>query len=196
MIYSPLCKASSCPPREEMPACRSLSTKRRTRTKCKAARAQPDERSPLPSFRTEPQASVRNLPALYPLQGDPSHSFGMTQIEDDVSPHHRLRRSRLGGARSDAAGGHGFCPQWQKFSSPRAHHTVVMRIMRASPPRGNLPPLSPPLRLSHKNLKIFVGALFKGRWIAEGKTEGLSCTRGSLHYNPPFPPLHRAPAKT
>ena len=29
-------------------------------------------------------------------------------------PHHRLRRRRLGGARNDAASGHGFCPQWQK----------------------------------------------------------------------------------
>ena len=52
-------------------------------------------------------------------------------------PHHRLRRSRLGGARSDAASGHGFCPQWQKPQfAARAHHTVVMRITRASPPKG------------------------------------------------------------
>ena len=60
---------------------------------------------------------------------------------------------------------------------------------------GNLPLLSPLLRLSHKNLKIFVGALFKGRWIAEGKTEGLSCTRGSDHYNPPAS-LRSAPSLT
>ena len=41
----------------------------------------------------------------------------------------------LGGARSDAAGGHGFCPQWQKPQfATRAHHTVVMRITRGSPP--------------------------------------------------------------
>ena len=52
-------------------------------------------------------------------------------------PHHRLRRSRLGGARSDAASGHGFCPQWQKPQfAARAHHTVVMRITRGSPPKG------------------------------------------------------------
>ena len=41
----------------------------------------------------------------------------------------------LGGARSDAASGHGFCPQWQKPQfAARAHHTVVMRITRGSPP--------------------------------------------------------------
>ena len=46
-------------------------------------------------------------------------------------------RHGLGGARSDAAGGHGFCLQWQKPQfAARAHHTVVMRITRGSPPRG------------------------------------------------------------
>ena len=52
-------------------------------------------------------------------------------------PHHRLRRRRLGGARNDAASGHGFCQQWQKPQfATRAHHTVVMRITRRSPPTG------------------------------------------------------------
>ena len=31
-----------------------------------------------------------------------------------LTPHPSLRDTCLGGARSDAASGHGFCPQWQK----------------------------------------------------------------------------------
>ncbi len=37
--------------------------------------------------------------------------------------------------KENAASGHGFCPQWQKPQfAARAHHTVVMRITRGSPP--------------------------------------------------------------
>ena len=54
-----------------------------------------------------------------------------------LTPHPSLRDTRLGGARSDAASGHDFCLQWQKPQFvTRAHHTVVMRITRGSPPRG------------------------------------------------------------
>ena len=55
----------------------------------------------------------------------------------------------LGGAMNDAAGGHGFCPQWQKPQfAVRAHHTVVMRITRGSPPRGKAVPLCKKARRS------------------------------------------------
>ena len=55
----------------------------------------------------------------------------------------------------------------QLFLCRPPHH----RLRRSFPPRGSLPLLSPPL--------------CKGRWIAEGKTEGLSCPRDTNLYNPP-----------
>ena len=62
-----------------------------------------------------------------------------------LTPHPSLRDTCLSGVRSDAAGGHGFCPQWQKHQfAARAHHTVVVRITRGSPPEGEGFLASPP----------------------------------------------------
>ena len=85
------------------------------------------------SSRTKPKARVRDLPVCY----NPFLARGF--LASLTSP---LWGSCA--ARSDAAGGHGFCPQWQKPQfATRAHHTVVMRITRGSPPKGE--PLRAPL---------------------------------------------------
>ncbi len=62
----------------------------------------------------------------------------------------------LGGARSDAAGGHGFCPQWQKpqfaARTPHrgdAHNARLTPLHRGGERRGRLlPPTRHPVRLS------------------------------------------------
>ena len=54
--------------------------------------------------------------------------------------------------------------------------------------KGTVAPLDPALF-------SLLPPLCKGRWIAEGKTEGLFCLRGTDRYNPPAS-LRSAPSLT